>query len=73
MQPLQTQNRRAGVHGGSEMFGPGSGSTGNGYKPMIHPQPPFCQSPAASECYRQVVYHLAMAERWLDLASEAQP
>jgi len=71
MQPMQTTRPHAGVHEVSKC-GPGSGSTGNGYSPMIHPLPLSCQTPA-SECYRQVVYHLAMAERWLDLASEARP
>jgi hypothetical protein len=72
MNTLQTQNRHAGVHGGSEMIGPASGPMGNGYTASILHNPPSCQSPTARTCYAQVVYHLAMAERWLDLASEVR-
>ena len=73
MQPLQTTRPHAGVHEVSNI-GPGDGrQAGDGFKDSIRLFPPFCQSPAAHECYAQVAYHLAMAERWLDLASEARP
>ncbi len=70
MQPLQTQNRRAGVHGGSEMFGPGSGPTGDGYAPII-PHSSDCQN-WRRYCLAQVARYIQLAEQWLDL-SEAAP
>ena len=71
MHDLQTQNRRAGVHGGSEMGGPGSGPAACDYAPILPPTSSNCQS-WRRHCLAQVVHHLALAERWLD-AAEAAP
>jgi len=71
MLDLQTQNRRAGVRGGSEMGGPGSGPAADGYTPILPPTSSNCQT-WRRHCLTQVARHIALAERWLDL-SETTP
>lgn len=44
----------------------------DGYRSIVRSKPPVCQHPTPRECYRRVVYHLAQAERWLDLATAAE-
>lgn len=71
MHDLQTQNRRAGGHDGSEMGGPGSGPAACDYSPILPPTGPNRQT-WRQHCLAQVARHIALAESWLDL-SEATP
>ena len=71
MHDLQTQNRRAGGHDGSEMGGPGSGPAADGYSPILPSNTPDCQT-WRRHSLAQVARYIRLAELWLDL-SEATP